>query len=64
MVNCRCSPCAWMNGQLVPAQADQPEGREGIIAYRILEQHNTSGDMKTSKSASTACCRMTSLMSI
>ncbi|MFR2460222.1 MAG: aconitase family protein, partial [Christensenellales bacterium] len=38
-----------MNGQLVPAQADQPEGREGTIAYRILEQHNTSGDMKNLK---------------
>ena len=49
MVNCQMQPMRLMNGQLVPAQADQPEGREGTIAYRILEQHNTSGDMKNLK---------------
>ena len=49
MVNCQMQPMRLMNGQLVPAQADQPEGREGTIAYRILEQHNTSGDIKNLK---------------
>ena len=49
MVNCQMQPMRLMNGQLVPAQADQPEGREGTRAYRILEQHNTSGDMKNLK---------------
>lgn len=49
MVNCQMQPMRLMNGQLVPAQADQPEGREGTIAHRILEQHNTSGDMKNLK---------------
>ena len=49
MVNCQMQPMRLINGQLVPAQADQPEGREGTIAYRILEQHNTSGDMKNLK---------------
>ena len=49
MVNCQMQPMRLINGQLVPAQADQPEGREGTIAYRIMEQHNTSGDMKNLK---------------
>ncbi len=47
MVNCQMQPMRLINGQLVPAQGT--DGREGTIAYRILEKHNTSGDMNSLK---------------
>ena len=48
MVNCQMQPMRYIGGMLVPAQGETG-GREGTIAYRILESHNTSGDMNSLK---------------
>ena len=48
MVNCQMQPMRYIGGMLVPAQGEAG-GREGTIAYRILESHNTSGDMNSLK---------------
>ena len=42
MVSSQMQPMRYTGGRLIPAPGETG-GREGTIAYRILESHNTSG---------------------
>ena len=48
MVSSQIQPMRYTGGRLIPAPGETG-GREGTIAYRILESHNTSGDMQNLK---------------
>ena len=48
MVSSQMQPMRYTGGRLIPAPGETG-GRDGTIAYRILESHNTSGDMQNLK---------------
>ena len=48
MISCHIGPTRYIAGNMCYADGET-EGREGTIAYRILRDHNTSGDMRNLK---------------